>query len=166
MKNIKINEELAARLILGCYKNDVKHAKYLVDFLFKTLTEEQITKYLDVMLSEDKPQLPKIGDIILFKSTSWDPISCDTDILKDYKVYAGPDTFFGILTGDDSYGKDFNPWYHKFKLDIITNFDAKLIIIEKDIRSEDIIFDEFTAADHKRIKKIYGKLQDKPELPF
>ena len=98
MKSITINEELAARLILGCYKDDVKHAKYLVDFLFKTLSEQQITRYLDVMLSEDRPQLPKIGDIILFKSTSWDAISSDTDVLKDYKVYAGPDLLFGTIT--------------------------------------------------------------------
>jgi len=165
MKSISLNEELAARLVLGCYKDDVKQAKYLVDFLFKTLSEDQISRYIDVMLSEDKPQLPKIGDIILFKSTKWEHIASDSDILKDHKVYAGPDLYFGIITGDDAYGKDFNPWYYKFKVDVITNLDDKLIIIGKDIRAEELEFYNNNEISNKRIKKIYAKLQEK-DLPF
>jgi len=161
MKSIKINEDLAARLILGCYKDDVKHAKHLVDFLFKTLSEEQITKYLDVMLSETKPQIPKIGDIILFKSSSWDSISSDADILKDYKVYVGDNLYFGIITGDDSYGKDFNPWYYKFKVNVITNSNNQLDLIEKDIRSDEIEYYNKSNSNYERIKDIYGKLEEK-----
>ena len=165
MKNISLNEELAARLVLGCYKDDVKQAKYLVDFLFKTLSENQISRYIDVMLSEDKPQLPKIGDIILFKSTKWDNIPSDSDILKDHKVYAGENLYFSIITGDDSYGQDFNPWHYKFKVDVITNLDDKIVIIEKDIRTEELEFYNNNEISNKRIQKIYAKLQEK-ELPF
>ena len=65
-----------------------------------------------------------------------------------------------------AYGNDFNPWYYKFKVNVITNLDDKLIVIEKDIRAEELEFYNNNEISNKRIKKIYAKLQEGEDLPF
>jgi len=172
-KTINIPEDVGAHIMLSALKKDTPNRKYIIDLLFKSLDEHAIATFLQIMTDEDKPQLPKIGDVIRYISDRYETIDYDKDILKDHNVYCdndihGKKLFYAIITGDSSYRDDFNPWCYKFNVSVITNDDkGNLILIKKDVKWEDLDIVSSETVMRDQIKKVYEAIKEgRPELPF
>lgn len=158
-----LKEDIAAQLVYKAFATKCNNAKYLVDFLFKTLSDDQISKFIEVLHMDGSPRVLKIGDVVTYIINKYDSFGFDKDILKDNGM-SHRGYIYGIVTGDDSYGDDFNPWYYKINVNLITNDGAELCIYGHTIRTEDI---KLLTNDKQitRVNKVYEKLQKK-ESPF
>ena len=163
-----IKESVAARLIHAAFDKKCNNSEYLVDFLFKSLTNDQLSQFIEVLHLDGAPKLPKIGDIIKYKLYKHDSFKYDEDILRDHNMFSDG-YLFGVIIGDDGYGSDFNPWHYKMEANIIINNKDNLILYKHAIRTEELIYIDSNVSEKQKqlIDKVYGLLQEKKEeSPF
>ena len=160
-----LNEKTAAKLILDSFicKGKCNNALYLVDFLFKTLSDDQVSKYIEILHMKESPKVPKIGDIVKcnMKMFKYDNISIDKDILSDHNVYNSyDDTIYGVIIQSDDYGDKFNPWYHKMNIEILINSDSEHLILKNiTVRTDDLNF-SVNEGKQEMITKVITKVRE------
>lgn len=163
-RNINISDNAGAIIILESIKTNQKNRNHIVDLLYNHLSDHAISTIIDLAITDKEPTLVKKGDVIYFPNDEkYDIIDVDIDVLRDNNVYAGDNKLYAIIKDDQSYSSGFNPWYHKFDVDVISHDDnGKLILLFKSIA-----FERLKLADKPLIKIIHNDLNKKEEdLPF
>lgn len=176
MKTIMVNEDVGAHIIKSSFNKDALNKDHIVDLIFKSLDEHAITTLLGLLTSKEEPFLPKIGDIVYFRQDKYDKeIEYDEDILIDHRVFTGKKChltgfpiFYGIITGDASYGDSINSWYYKFNVSVISNDSSGNIELTKTtVKWEDLQYDRVHDDVKLNVKKVYeAHIKKSPELPF
>jgi len=164
-RNINISDDAGALILLDGIKTNVKNREHMINLMYNYLSDHAISTLIDLLVTEKEPVLVKKGDVIYFPNDEkYDIIDVDYDILRDNNIYAGQNKLFGIISDDKSYSTEFNPWYYKFDVDVITHDDkGKLITTRKEVPFERL---EIQKKD-TIIKEIYYAInKTEKELPF
>lgn len=120
------------RSIIGRHIQDSVNKPALIDAIINTVDTNSLEILVDICISEDEYHPFNIHDIVMFKH-EWNMNHLDHGLCD------GINSMFGIITGSDNYGDQFNPYY--FKMNILMfdlNDKNEVIMTPIDVYSNEI----------------------------
>jgi hypothetical protein len=97
------------RSIIGRHIQESINKTALIDAITKTVDSHALEMLVDICVAEEEYLPFNMHDIVMFKD-NWNINHLDHGLCD------GHDNMFGIITGSDNYGDEFNPYYYKLNL--------------------------------------------------
>lgn len=110
------------RSIIGKHIQESINKPALIDAIINTVDAQSLELLVDICVSEDEYRPFNIHDVVMFKH-EWNINHVDHGLCD------GIDSMYGIITGSDNYGDEFNPYYYKMNLLMFDLNDKNEIIM-------------------------------------
>lgn len=154
----EIDEQIVKQIINNGIKEQI-NKKLVTDFLINELADSQISMLLKLLLTEEKYILYKKNDVVYYKPSKyeWSEYG-NKDKLIDLNIMEHDKYLYAKILDSDNYGEDFNPYYYKFNVSILTH-DKEGNIIEKEasVQSKDLrIISDSSIIKH--VNKLFKSL--------
>jgi len=137
----EIDEQTIKQIISNNIREKI-NKKFITDFLINELAESQITMLLKLLLIEEEYVPYKKRDIVYYQPSKYDKATFgNEDKLIDLSIMNNDGCLYAKILDSDNYGDDFNPYYNKFKVDVLAH-DSKgnIVIIDSIIQSKEMKF--------------------------
>jgi hypothetical protein len=133
--NIKITVPQLKILLSDLFNQEAGKA---ADAVLYMLTDVQIELLMHIMSTPNYILLNN-NQKIKFKPDKYQFDDVNIDVLQDLGFVDEEGYHYGKITGDTSYGNDFNPTYYKMYVDCVTLRDNKALSTNIEIYTKDIV---------------------------
>jgi len=134
-RNIKLTVPQLKILLSDLFNQEAGKA---ADAVLYMLSDAQIELLMHIMSTPDYILLNN-NQKIKFKPDKYEFSDVNIDVLQDLGFVDKEGYHYGKITGDTSYGSDFNPTYYKMQVKCVTLRDNKPIPTSVEVYTKDIV---------------------------
>ena len=129
--SVRISDEAVKKLISKHVVDSIN--KYnIVDMIVGSLDSSSLEAFVNVCISDEEYKRFNIGDIVSFNMDG-------SDNLRDHYLLIGTKTRYGIVTGSDNYGGDYNAFYYKMNINVFdVDENGKIILFESTLYTNEL----------------------------
>tara|TARA_B110000196_G_scaffold314007_1_gene321571 strand:+ start:5341 stop:5841 length:501 start_codon:yes stop_codon:yes gene_type:complete len=132
-----------SEIIDSVFAKTIKNRESLKNLVINCLSSYDIEQFVEIMNKKTIYKELKLGNWVEVERNSWDlrHETIELDVLQDLGLLTENIKFMGIVTGDTSYGNEFNPYYNTIKVKVYLHDKHKeLSIVEKEIKCHELEF--------------------------